>query len=147
MALTGHLVLATVHANTASGAAPRLIDMGVDPSLLRSTLRLVIAQRLVRVLCPHCREEVEPPEGLERAFAPKGCAHCDGTGYRGRVGVFEFLEISESVRETIRTDASAGEIEAAARAAGARSIAPDAREKIETGVTSVKEARRVLGAI
>ena len=146
-ALTGHLVLATVHANTAAGAAPRLIDMGVDPSLLRSTLRLVIAQRLVRVLCPSCREETQPPKGYKAAWAPKGCEACDGSGYRGRVGVFEFLPVGESVRATIAPGASAGDIEAAARAAGAKSILDDAREKIETGVTSFAEAKRVLGLI
>jgi general secretion pathway protein E len=146
-ALTGHLVLATVHANTAAGAAPRLIDMGVDPSLLRSTLRLVIAQRLVRVLCPHCREPVKPPKGLKAAWARKGCGHCDGSGYKGRVGVFEFLPVSRAVRETFHREASADEIESAARAEGAGSILDDAMAKIETGVTSEAEVRRVLGLI
>lgn len=146
-ALTGHLVLATVHANTAAGAAPRLIDMGVDPSLMRSTLRLLAAQRLVRVLCPSCKAETEPPKGLKRAFEARRCAACDQTGYRGRVGVFEFIETGDVVADTLREGVSAGEIESAARKAGAKSIHADARAKIEAGVTSAAEVFRVLGEV
>ena len=146
-ALTGHLVLATIHANTAAGAAPRLIDMGVDPSLLRSTLRLLVAQRLVRVLCPSCKVEVAPPKGLSRAFDAKGCSACLETGYRGRVGVFEFIEAGREVRELLREGVSSGEIEQAARQAGARSILDDARAKVEAGVTSPAEIVRVLGEV
>lgn len=146
-ALTGHLVLATIHANTAAGAGPRLIDMGVDPSLLRSTLRLLIAQRLVRVLCTSCKVEVEPPKGLRRAFDAAGCPSCSQTGYRGRVGVFEFIETGADVRELLRDGVSAGEIERAARAAGASSILDDARAKIEAGITSPAEVFRVLGEV
>lgn len=144
-ALTGHLVLATIHANTAAGAAPRLIDMGVDPSLLRSTLRLLVAQRLVRVLCPSCKVEVAPPKGLSRAFDATGCPACLETGYRGRVGVFEFIEAGREVRELLREGVSSGEIEQAARQAGASSILDDARAKVEAGVTSPAEIFRVLG--
>lgn len=146
-ALTGHLVLATVHTNTAAGAAPRLIDMGVDPALLRSTLRLAIAQRLVRMLCPECKTPVEPPEGLSQAFEAKGCPACDDTGYRGRSGVFEFIEIDGAISETLRDGVSSHEIEKKARKTGAPSILDDARAKIEAGLTSPSEARRVLGGV
>ena len=146
-ALTGHLVLATVHTNTAAGAAPRLIDMGVDPALLRSTLRLAIAQRLVRMLCPDCKTPVEPPAGLSQAFEAKGCPSCDDTGYRGRSGVFEFIEIDGAISETLREGVSSHEIEKKARKAGTRSILDDARAKIEAGLTSPSEVRRVLGGV
>ncbi|MCA8979716.1 MAG: Flp pilus assembly complex ATPase component TadA [Planctomycetes bacterium] len=146
-ALTGHLVLATVHTNTAAGAAPRLIDMGVDPALLRSTLRLAIAQRLVRMLCPDCKTPVEPPEGLSQAFEAKGCPSCDDTGYRGRSGVFEFIEIDGAISETLRDGVSSHEIEKKARKAGTPSILDDARAKIEAGLTSPSEVRRVLGDV
>ena len=146
-ALTGHLVLATVHTNTAAGAAPRLIDMGVDPALLRSTLRLAIAQRLVRVLCPDCRVPAEPPEGLSAAWEAKGCPACDQTGYRGRSGVFEFIEVDGVISESLRDGVSSHEIEKKARKTGAPSIVDDARQKIEQGVTSPSEVRRVLGGV
>ncbi|MEN0653535.1 MULTISPECIES: GspE/PulE family protein [Hyphobacterium] len=146
-ALTGHLVLATVHTNTAAGAAPRLIDMGVDPALLRSTLRLAIAQRLVRMLCPECKTPVEPPEGLSQAFEATGCAACDNTGYRGRSGVFEFIEIDSAISEALRDGVSSHEIEKKARKTGSPSILDDARDKIEAGLTSPSEVRRVLGGV
>lgn len=146
-ALTGHLVLATVHANTAAGAAPRLIDMGVDPALLRSTLRLMIAQRLLRILCTECRQPCDPPEGLKKAWDAVGCPACDGTGYKGRTGVFEFVETDGSIGDALREGVSSGEIEKLARKQRMPSIRDDARAKIEAGITSAKETIRVLGGL
>tara|TARA_R110002072_G_scaffold70115_1_gene169669 strand:- start:935 stop:2560 length:1626 start_codon:yes stop_codon:yes gene_type:complete len=146
-ALTGHLVLATVHANTAAGAAPRLIDMGVDPALLRSTLRLMIAQRLLRILCTDCRKPVKPPKGLKSAWEADGCPSCDGTGYRGRTGVFEFVEVEDEISDALRDGVSSGDVEALARKAGMASIRDDARAKVEAGITSPSEAVRVLGGL
>jgi general secretion pathway protein E len=103
-ALTGHLVLATLHANSAAGAAPRLIDMGVDPALLRSTAKLVLAQRLVRALCATCKRP--GPEG----FVPTGCADCGGVGYRGRTGIFEALDATPAMLATLRPGVSAQDI-------------------------------------
>ena len=146
-ALTGHLVLATVHANTAAGAAPRLIDMGVDPALLRSTLRLMIAQRLLRILCTDCRKAATPPKGLKSAYEAVGCSACDNTGYRGRTGVFEFVEVEGAISDALKDGVSSGDIESLARKAGMASIRDDARAKVEAGITSVDEAVRVLGGL
>ena len=146
-ALTGHLVLATVHTNTASGAAPRLIDMGVDPALLRSTLRLSVAQRLVRQLCPDCREPATPPAGLTKAWKAVGCDQCSGTGYRGRIGVFEFVDMKDELSDALKPGVSSSEIEKLARKKKMVSIRQDALEKIEAGITSAEEVDRVLGVI
>jgi general secretion pathway protein E len=146
-ALTGHLVLATVHTNTASGAAPRLIDMGVDPALLRSTLRLSVAQRLVRQLCPNCREPETPPVGLKTAWRAVGCDKCTHTGYLGRVGVFEFVDMKDELADALKPGVAATDIEKLARKKKMPSIRDDAAEKIETGLTSRAEVERVLGVI
>lgn len=146
-ALTGHLVLATVHANTAAGAAPRLIDMGVDPALLRSTLRLSIAQRLVRRLCPDCRKPDTPPEGLKAAWKAVGCSHCAETGYRGRVGVFEFVDMKDELSDILKPGVAASDIEKLARKKKIQSIHDDAKTKVETGLTSLAEVERVLGVL
>lgn len=146
-ALTGHLVLATVHTNTASGAAPRLIDMGVDPALLRSTMRLSLAQRLVRQLCQDCREPATPPAGLASAWKAVGCDECSGTGYRGRIGVFEFVDMKDELSDALKPGVSSTEIEKLARRKKMVSIRQDALEKIEAGITSAEEVDRVLGVI
>lgn len=146
-ALTGHLVLATVHTNTASGAAPRLIDMGVDPALLRSTLRLSIAQRLVRQLCPECRVPAPPPAGLQSAWKAVGCDHCAQTGYLGRIGVFEFIDMKDELADALKPGVASSEIEKLARKKKMASIHDDALQKIETGMTSAEEVDRVLGVI
>lgn len=146
-ALTGHLVLATVHTNTASGAAPRLIDMGVDPALLRSTLRLSIAQRLVRQLCPECHAPTTPPHGLKTAWKAVGCDHCAQTGYLGRIGVFEFIDMKDELADALKPGVASSEIEKLARKKKMASIRDDARQKIEAGITSAEEVDRVLGVI
>lgn len=130
-ALTGHLVLATLHANTAAAAPARLVDMGVDPSLLRSTLKLVVAQRLVRQLCPTCKGT--------------GCDDCQQTGYHGRTGLFEFLPLDAELLSLIRPGSSAPEMAQAAKAAGLLTFADAAAAKVKAGITDMREVERVLG--
>jgi general secretion pathway protein E len=157
-ALTGHLVLTTLHTETASAAVPRLIDLGVEPFLLRSTLRAAIGQRLVRVLCERCKNaETLDPEtcandrryaalGLkvgDRIWRPAGCERCNGSGYRGRTGIFEVLEMTDEIHELIGARADAREIDRAARASGMTTMIEDAVVKCLAGVTSPAEALRV----
>ncbi|MCW1384028.1 ATPase, T2SS/T4P/T4SS family [Novosphingobium sp. KCTC 2891] len=150
--LTGHLVLSTVHTNDAVGAITRMRDMGVESFLLASTLRAVIAQRLVRRLCPHCSVErsIEPalaellgikPGRLVRE--PVGCARCDQTGYAGRIGVFEALRVDETVRRLIHEDASEAAIARHAFADAPR-LAKAVRRLVRDGLTSPAEAARIL---
>jgi general secretion pathway protein E len=157
-ALTGHLVLTTLHTESSSAAVPRLLDLGVEPFLLKSTLRAVVAQRLVRILCDRCksaqtlsraRMDADPQfqalgfEAGETVFEPKGCERCGGVGYRGRVGVFEVLEVNGEVRELIGPHADSGIIDAAAVKAGMTTMIDDAVAKCRAGVTSASEALRV----
>jgi general secretion pathway protein E len=157
-ALTGHLVLTTLHTDTSTAAVPRLIDLGVEPFLLKSTLRAVIAQRLVRVLCDRCKSERNltaadfdgdprlAPLGLkigDTIFEPKGCERCGGVGYRGRVGVFEVLDVTGEVRDLIGPNAESAALDAAAIKAGMTTMINDAVGKCRLGATSVAEALRV----
>ena len=160
-ALTGHLVLTTLHTETAIAAAPRLLDLGVEGFLLKSTLRGVIGQRLVRVLCDRCkvRKEVSAADfdadpryeacGLsvgETVFESKGCERCAGVGYRGRVGVFEALEIEGEFRSCVGQQIDAMALDQAARRAGLATMMDDAIAKCREGVTTVAEALRVTMA-
>lgn len=151
-ALTGHLVFSTLHTNDAPGAITRLRDMGVMPYLIASSLRAVIAQRLVRALCPHCREKYTPdpatvaPFGVSAAEArrtvlwgPKGCDACRHTGYRGRTGVFETLEIKKDIRNLILDNASLDEIRFASMRDGMLSLMQDGWLKIIRGITTPEE--------
>ena len=157
-ALTGHLVLTTLHTETAIAAAPRLLDLGVEGFLLKSTLRGVIGQRLVRVLCDRCklRKEISAADfaadpryeacGLsigETVFEAKGCERCAGAGYRGRVGVFEALEVDGEVRSSVGQQIDAVALDQAARRAGLTTMMDDAIAKCREGVTTVAEALRV----
>jgi general secretion pathway protein E len=157
-ALTGHLVLTTLHTETAAAAVPRLLDLGVEGFLLKSTLRAVIAQRLVRILCDRCKTkkvltatdlETDPRHtalGLkigETVREPAGCERCGGTGYRGRCGVFEVLEMVEDVRALVGAHTDSGTVNAAARRAGMTTMVEDAIAKCRAGVTSVAEVLRV----
>jgi general secretion pathway protein E len=112
--LTGHLVLATLHTNDAASAVARLIDMGVEPFLLSSSLLAVLAQRLIRKLCPHCKQ----PDPSGRGFAPVGCVQCGHTGYSGRTGIYELLSVNDAVRALVHRGASDGEIRASAESIG-----------------------------
>ncbi|MCS6778726.1 MAG: ATPase, T2SS/T4P/T4SS family [Geminicoccaceae bacterium] len=156
-ALTGHLLLSTLHTNNAAGAVARLSDMGVEPYLLASVLRAVVGQRLVGVLCPHCREP-HPADPAQRAFlaaagitsevppilfrAP-GCPRCDGQGIVGRLGIFELLEVDDTIRALIRERAPTQAIHQAAVAAGMRTMLQDGIAKALAGVTALEEVTRV----
>lgn len=159
-ALTGHLVLTTLHTNTAAGALTRLTDMGVEPFLLASTVRGVIGQRLVRVLCPRCRRP-EPgddatAQALRRAglagkgrvtvHAPVGCEHCGGTGYSGRIGIFELFTLDEELRGMVTGRVPTSALEKAARAKGMRGMFEDGLAKIAAGLTTYAEVARVTDA-
>jgi len=156
-ALTGHLVLSTLHTNDAPSAITRLIDMNIEPFLLASTIRTIIAQRLVRVLCPQCRRPVAPTEdflavlaasGLastapHTVHAAHGCEACNGTGYSGRVGIFEMMMMSDAVRRTTIARAGANDIARAAKADGMTTMLEDGLAKVLAGVTTFEEVRRV----
>ncbi len=152
-ALTGHMILSTLHTNSAAAAVTRLIDMGVEPFLITSTLNAVLAQRLVRRLCLQCREEVktDEPVGLSgkalghgpRHWRAHGCPACQGTGYLGRVAVLELLPMNEVISRLIMERAQAQEIEAAAVASGMRTMLEDGASKVAAGLTTVEEILRV----
>jgi type IV pilus assembly protein PilB len=159
-ALTGHLLLSTLHTNDAPGAITRLNEMGVEPFLTGSAVSAVLAQRLARKLCVHCAEEYEPSrDELLAAHIPpedllsytgvtfkrrRGCPKCVNTGYRGRVGVFQFLRMSETIELLAATKASREEIERAAVAEGMSSMWSDGLEKVKAGVTTLEELARVV---
>jgi general secretion pathway protein E len=157
-ALTGHLVLTTLHTETAAAAVPRLLDLGVEGFLLKSTLRAVIAQRLVRVLCDRCKTrqrlsaddlDNDPRYPLlgfkagDYVHRPVGCERCGGTGYRGRNGVFEVLEMTKDVRELIGAATDSNIVEQAATGAGMTTMVDDAVAKCRAGLTSAPEVLRV----
>ncbi len=150
-ALTGHLVLSTLHTNDAPGAVTRLLDMGVEPFLVASTVLGVLAQRLVRRLCASCREPFTPVGSLaawqgeppSQLFRGRGCRQCSTTGYRGRVGIYELMVPSEAIRSLILHHASASEVRAKAVSEGMRSMMDDGREKALNGITSYDEVVRV----
>lgn len=152
--LTGHLVLSTLHTNTAAGAITRLEDMGIEPFLLSSSLLAVLSQRLVRTLCPKCREAYHPTAderellGVDKAaeinviYRAVGCDHCNQTGYRGRTGIHEMLVVDEKIREHIHNGKGEQAIEKYARS-HFPSIRQDGRDKILSGVTTLEEVMRV----
>jgi len=136
--LTGHLVLATLHTNDAPSAVTRLTDMGVEPFLLSSSLLGVLAQRLVRKLCLHCR--LQEPGGRWR---PVGCAHCNQSGYKGRTGIYELMVADDKIRALIHSRAAESELLQAAQAGGLRAMREDGQHLIEQGITSVEEVMSV----
>ena len=153
--LTGHLVLATLHTNDAPGAVPRLMDMGIDPFLVASSLQAVLAQRLVRRICSHCKIEVKPEPIVWSRFAPghpyptkplargKGCRECRKTGYKGRTGLYELLVVTDEIRQAILAGASGDEIARLARKHGLRKLREDGIRKVLEGVTTIDEVLRV----
>jgi general secretion pathway protein E len=153
--LTGHLVLSTLHTNDAPSAIVRLIDMGIEPFLVSSSLIGVLAQRLVRTVCPHCREAYEPSE-TEQGYFPdhtsdgtlhlsrgKGCDKCKGAGYLGRTGIFEFLPVSDEIRQMISERIDSLSIKNAAISRGMKTLRTDGFEKAAKGITTVEEVLRV----
>jgi len=155
-AMTGHFVFTTLHANDAVTSLFRLLDLGIEPYLISSSLAAVINQRLVRVLCPQCKVPYEPkPEFLRklgirptpelRFYKAQGCEECQGTGYRGRTGVFTLFELNDKVKELIRTNPSVQLIKAEARKAGLRRLQEEGLRKVIQGITSLKEVLRATG--
>ena len=155
-ALTGHLVLSTLHTNDALSAVTRLVDMGVEPYLVASVLLCSFAQRLVRCVCPHCREQYQPSIGLLHVFGltpedgpffhGKGCPRCGGTGYMGRTAIFEVFPMLDELQEMVTAGKSKQEIYRRARELGIRTMADDAAKKIRAGITTAEEAIRVTAA-
>ncbi len=153
-ALTGHLVLSSLHTNSTIATLVRLMDLGLEAPLISSALNLVVAQRLVRQLCPECRVEATPtPAQRERlgaalsnapVYRSKGCKNCRHSGYRGRIGVFELLRLTPSFRELVRNRAGEGALRAAAVASGTTFLLQDALNKVYAGLTSLDEVLRVL---
>ncbi|MEM6459196.1 MAG: ATPase, T2SS/T4P/T4SS family [Planctomycetota bacterium] len=155
-ATTGHLVLSTIHANDTVSTVLRLLDLGVEPYLIASTLNVVLAQRLVRRLCDRCREPVEAtPDDLRKLgrpedeariiYRPVGCDACFGTGYAGRVGVFELLEVNDAIRDVVLGKPSLVSLKQALRGSGVRTLADHARERVLMGLTSLEDAERAVG--
>ena len=147
--LTGHLVLSTLHTNDAVSAVVRLTDMGVEPYLAAGSLLGAVAQRLVRTLCPECAYRDEGPpffrkEGVEEVFRGRGCGHCMGTGYRGRVGLYEQFILDDELREMVASGASVARIRAAARAKGFRTLWELGLDALRQGRTSPEELLRVV---
>ena len=153
--LTGHLVFSTLHTNDAPGAITRLINMGAEPFLIASTLEAVIAQRLVRVICPNCREKYNPdPKALEELNLPgeeaknmtfyrgRGCSQCNKSGYKGRTGIFEFLVITEPLKPLIMERSQTATIRKIARREGMEMLREDGLEKIRQGITTIEEVVR-----
>ncbi len=168
-ALTGHLVFSTLHTNSAVGAIPRLIDLGVRPSIIAPSLNLVIAQRLVRRLCQNCRVPAEPEADLKKKiekfiaalpprinrddykeakiFSPKGCERCNNFGYRGRVAIYELLRIDPAVEELISKEPSELEVEKLAFAQGMTLMQEDGILKTIAGMTTFEEVERLTGPL
>ncbi|MEQ8764553.1 MAG: ATPase, T2SS/T4P/T4SS family [Planctomycetota bacterium] len=158
-ALTGHLVLSTLHTNTAIQAIPRLLNIGVQPFLIGPSLLAVLAQRLVRKVCTECAEVMEPDPGLLESMgfeeligsgkfrSGPGCDHCRGTGYRGRIGVHSLLLVVEEIRELIYKRATDAEIQEAAERHGHRELWVDAMRKALLGLTSIDEVMRVTSQV
>jgi len=151
-ALTGHLVFSTLHTNDAPSALTRLIDMGVEPFLISSSVIGILAQRLVRTICDKCKEkytaraEVLKDEGLSPKFEfyrGKGCEHCKYTGFIGRIGIFELLVINEEIKAMIDAKKSADEIRRKAVESGMRVLREDGLEKARRGLTTLEEVLRV----
>jgi type II secretory ATPase GspE/PulE/Tfp pilus assembly ATPase PilB-like protein len=159
-ALTGHLLFSTLHANDSATAIPRLIEMGVEPFLLASTLEVIVAQRLARKICPHCRfsytvtvaEARKLFKGAEHYFdgdepvhlyRGKGCEACGNTGYRGRIGIYELLEISKEMEELIVRKANSTELLLKARDNGFMFLFEDGLDKVKAGLTTIEELSRV----
>ena len=154
-ALTGHLVLSTLHTNSSIAAITRLRDMGLAPYVISDALVGVIAQRLVRCVCPHCRTEDHPNEETRvalnitdedfSAWRGAGCDECNGSGYKGRIGVYEIFQVDREIKRMIHQDAAESELLHAVRLTGMTTLLDDALDKVKTGVTTCEEVLRVFG--
>ncbi len=154
--LTGHLVFSTLHTNDSSGATTRLLDMGVEPFLVSSSVECILAQRLVRTICPHCKESYEPdrdalPQDFqldkgEILYRGLGCRECRRVGYRGRIGIYELLLMNDELRELVVQRGSAGRIRHVAMQNGLRLLRQDGWDKVRAGHTTCEEVLRVTNA-
>jgi general secretion pathway protein E len=146
-ALTGHFVFSTLHTNDAPSAVTRLMDMGVENYLVTSSVVAILAQRLVRLICPNCREIADramTPMGEEiDTFKGRGCEECDGSGYKGRAGIFELMELNDELRHLIMGNADASRLTEAARRNGMKSLREDGWLKVSQGMTTAAEVTRV----
>jgi type II secretory ATPase GspE/PulE/Tfp pilus assembly ATPase PilB-like protein len=156
-ALTGHLVFSTLHTNDATSAITRLIDMGVKPFLVASAIQAIMAQRLVRVICENCKMVDDNPdpynlrmlniaaEDLEKrpVYKGAGCSQCQYTGYKGRIAIFEMLELNSEIRELAFSKAPASELRKAAVAGGMRTLREDGKIKVFRGTTTPNEVVRI----
>jgi type IV pilus assembly protein PilB len=154
-ALTGHLVLSTVHTNDAPGTIGRLIDMGVEPFLIASAVILILAQRLIRKICNECKEQIQvhpqllidlgiPPDEVKTfpVFKGKGCPICSNTGYKGRLGLYEVMSMKEEIKELILSRASTSEIKKEAIRLGMKTLRQSGIHKIRAGATTIDEVLR-----
>ncbi len=155
-ALTGHLVLSTLHTNDAPSTVSRLINMGVEPFLVAASTNLIMAQRLARRVCRSCKEEIPvPPQALIDAglspeeaktvtcYQGKGCMECNDTGYRGRLALYEVMAISEDIKDGVLQGASASELKELARKGGMKTLRDAGLQKIREGLTTIPEVMRV----
>jgi type IV pilus assembly protein PilB len=154
-ALTGHMVLSTLHTRDAPSALSRLADMGIEPFLISAAVDCVVAQRLVRMLCQHCKRPMKISQTLLESYGLQdtepyeavGCSRCGGSGYRGRVGLYEVMTIGEEIRNQILERASADAIAATAKRAGMRRLRDDGIEKVRAGQTSIAEIERISASL
>jgi len=151
-ALTGHLVLSTLHTNDAPSSIIRMVDMGIPPFLVSSSVVAVIAQRLVRKLCPSCKVPYELPQdvaeslgldGFTTVYKPVGCDECRGTGYRGRTAIFEIMPMTEEIRRAVMTGATSDDLRAMAIRQGMRALRVSGAKKVKDGITSADEVLSV----
>jgi type IV pilus assembly protein PilB len=155
-ALTGHLVLSTLHTNDAPGTVSRLLNMGIEPFLVSSSVILIMAQRLARKICTQCKEEEKiPPPALinvgftaeeintVKCYKGKGCPACNGTGYKGRIALYEVMPIKEELKELILEGASTTELKKAAIRHGMKTLRMSGLTKVAEGVTTIEEVMRV----
>jgi type IV pilus assembly protein PilB len=158
-ALTGHLVLSTLHTNDAPSTINRLLNMGVEPFLVASSVNLILAQRLARLICSNCKEPAEiPPQALIEIGVPEeevgtftpfhgaGCATCNNSGYRGRIALYEVMPVTEEIRELVLNGASASEIKRTAIAGGMKTLRMSGIQKLKQGLTTIHEVVRVTMA-
>jgi type IV pilus assembly protein PilB len=155
--LTGHLILSTLHTNDAASAVTRLVEMGIEPFLVASSISCVVAQRLARALCDACKEPLTIPAEMLRengfdgeadlkAYGPVGCVRCGSTGYRGRIGLFEVMPVSEAIRELVLTRSASEAIAGIAEGEGMQRLHIDGLDKVKAGKTSFAEVLRVTTA-
>jgi type IV pilus assembly protein PilB len=154
-ALTGHLVLSTLHTRDAPSALGRLIDMGIEPFLVSSAVDCIVAQRLVRMLCKHCKRPQSVPEGVliehglagAEPYEPVGCSRCAGTGYRGRLALYEVMSVSEPIRALILERSSVDDMVAVALSEGMQRLRDDGLQKVREGLTSIAEVERMTNSL